>query len=113
MLHCYPQPQGLLHCATAPPTSALGSAVLHSTFTQKPPAPLFQSHHTDLGGWGGSKVGKVLASEAWQPEFDALKPHLKKKTQDEAVGICNPNTQVGTGETPATQEHTDPASGTR
>lgn len=32
----------------------------------------------------------------------------KKKTLDETVGICNPNTQVGTGETPGSLQPSDP-----
>lgn len=112
MLQCYPQPHGLLQGATAPLTFAL-----HSTLTQEPPAclPLPIPPHRPSEGWGGSKVGEALASEVWQPESDSQKPQTLwmrqwasviptlKWGQEKPLEACSP----------ATQERTDPASGTR
>ena len=40
--------------------------------------------------WGGSSVDKILAREAWRPEFRSLNPH---NCQAGIVATCNPNTQ--------------------
>lgn len=102
----------MLPTTTRPPTRCHWPSNLCPSFHAHPGAtslPLPIPPHRPPEGWGGSKVGEALASGAWQPESDPQKPHLKKnKPLDETVGICNPNTQVGTGETPGSLQPSDP-----